>query len=410
MKTAQVHLPNKLIPVFGPPRGTFQYRGMFGGRGSGKSFSAAIMAAVLGYAEPMRILCAREYQSSIAESFHAELKAAIASQPWLSDHYDVGKDYLRGRNGTEFIFRGLRHAVNSVRSLAKIDLTIVEEAEDIPDASWLALEATVFRQPRSELWPIWNPRKDGSPVDQRFRKTPPARSIIVEVNWQDNPFFPPGMEELRQREQARLDPSTYAHVWEGAYLENSDAQVLRDRIRVEAVVPQPGWAGPYFGADWGFSVDPTTLVKLWVNERTLYVEKEAYGAQVDIDNTPALFDKIEGAREHIIRADNARPETISYMQRHGYPRCVAADKWPGSVEDGVEHLRSYERIVVDPRCVNAIRESRLWCWKRDRLTQDVLPALAAGNDHIWDAARYALGPLIKRRTTSRPIHMPIMGR
>ena len=121
------------------------------------------------------VACARATcRSASRKSFHAELKAAIESEPWLAAHYQVGVDYLRGDNGTEFLFRGLRNNVSSVKSTAKIDLTIVEEAEDVPEASWLALEATVFRQPKAELWAIWNPRIDGSPVDQRFVKTPPA--------------------------------------------------------------------------------------------------------------------------------------------------------------------------------------------------------------------------------------------
>src|SRR5690606_7544113 len=125
--TARVQLPPKLVPIFAPPRGSVRYRALHGGRGSAKSFSAAKMAAIWGYAEPLRILCAREFQASIAESFHAELKAAIASEPWLEAAYDVGKDYLRGFNGTEFIFRGLRRNTQSIKSLAKVDLTIVEE-------------------------------------------------------------------------------------------------------------------------------------------------------------------------------------------------------------------------------------------------------------------------------------------
>ena len=135
MTQATVKIPPKLVPIFTTPRGSAQYRALYGGRGSAKSFTAALMAAIWGYAEPLRILCTREFQASIKESFHAELKAAIASQPWLEDHYDVGIDYLRGRNGTEFIFRGLRHNVGSIKSLAKIDLTICEEAEDIPEAT-----------------------------------------------------------------------------------------------------------------------------------------------------------------------------------------------------------------------------------------------------------------------------------
>lgn len=164
------------------------------------------MAAVWGATERLRILATREFQVSIRESFHAELRTAIESEPWLARHYDVGVEYIRGRNGTEFLFRGLRNSINAVKSTSGIDLTIVEEAEDVPEASWLALEATVFRQPKSELWAIWNPRLDGSPVDRRFRKTPPPRSIVTEMNWRDNPFFPDGLDELRRREQERLDP------------------------------------------------------------------------------------------------------------------------------------------------------------------------------------------------------------
>jgi phage terminase large subunit len=134
-----------------------------------------------------------------------------------------------------------------------------------------------------------------------------------------------------------------------------------------------------------------------VNGRRLYIEAEAYGREVAIDDTPALFDTVSGGRDHVIRADNARPETINFIARHGYPRCVAADKWPGSVEDGVEHLRSYERIVIHPRCVHAFKEARDWSYQTDRLSGDVMPVLRPGDDHIWDAVRYALAPLIRRR-------------
>src|SRR6056297_3152209 len=115
------------------------------------------MAAVWGYAEPLRILCTREFQASIKESFHAELKATIHSIPWLTANYDVGADYLRGKNGTEFIFRGLRRSMQSIKSMAQIDLCIVEEAEDVPEHSWRDLIPTV-RADRSEIWCIWNPR------------------------------------------------------------------------------------------------------------------------------------------------------------------------------------------------------------------------------------------------------------
>lgn len=397
MTTAQVSFPTKLVPVFAPARGAFQYRALHGGRGSGKSFNAAKMAAIWGYAEPLRILATREFQASIKESFHAELKAAIASEPWLEAHYDVGVDYLRGRNGTEFIFRGLRHGVNTIKSLAKIDLTIVEEAEDVPEASWLALEATVFRQPKSELWPIWNPRLDGSPVDMRFRKNPPDRSVIAEINWQDNPFFPPGMNELRRREQERLDPNTYAHVWDGAYLTNSDRQVFGGKWEVREFEPSSTWQGPYQGGDFGFSQDPTAAVRAYISEDTLYVSHEAGKAQLELDDTPAFIAKrIPDFDTFVTRWDNARPESISHLKRHGLPRSEPVEKWRGSVEDGIAYLRSFKRIVVHPRCVETAKELRLYSHKVDRLSGDILPDVVDAWNHYLDALRYALGPMVKR--------------
>lgn len=382
--------------MFALERGAVQYRNMHGGRGSGKSFSAALMASVWGYAEPLRILCTREFQASIKESFHAELKAAIAAHPFLEAHYDVGVDYLRGANGTEFIFRGLRHSVNTIKSLAKIDLTIVEEAEDAPEASWLALEATVFRQPKSELWALWNPRLDGSPVDMRFRKHPPDNAVTVEMNWNDNPFFPDGLDKLRRREQSRLDPATYAHVWDGAYLVNSAAQVFSGKWRVEEFEPAASWDGPYHGGDFGYAQDPTAAVRVYIHGDTLYVSHEAGGRGIELDAIAAhVNEAIPGFDEGVSRWDSASPGSISILTRSGLPKAIGAEKWQGSVDDGIRFLRAFREIVVHPRCTNTIGEMRLYSYKVDRLTGDILPVLVDANNHWIDAIRYSVSPLIK---------------
>ena len=397
MTTARIEIPPKLIPALSPPLGSFRYRALYGGRGSAKSQSVAVMAAVWGYAECLRILCTREFQVSIPESFHAELRNAISRYPWLDRHYDIGRDYIRGRNGTEFIFRGLRRNSQAIKSLANIDLTVVEEAEDVPEQSWLDLEATVFRRPASEMIVIWNPRTDGSPVDQRFIKNPPDSAIVREVNWEDNPFFPSALEDLRQREQERLDPATYAHIWEGAYLENSDAQVLAGKVRVAEFEPGKHWDGPYHGLDYGFANDPTAAVRFWLHGDTLYVEREAVAVNLELDDTARYIEeRIPGASRYVIRADAARPESTSYLRRHGMPRVESAPKWQGSVEDGIAWLRSFAEIVIHPRCEEAIRESRLWSYKTDRHTGDVLPKLQDGNEHIWDAVRYGAAPMIRQ--------------
>lgn len=395
MTTAKIELPPKLIPLFSKPRGSLRMRGAYGGRGSGKSFTFAKMAAVWGYVEPLRILGTRELQISIKESFHAEVKNAILSTPWLAAHYEVGENFIRGKNGTEFIFRGLKHNMSAIKSMAQIDLCIVEEAADVPEASWRDLLPTI-RAPKSEVWVIWNPKNETDPVEQ-FRNNPPPRSMFVELNYMDNPWFPNELEEQRRHAQTVLDPNTYSHIWEGQYLVNSDSQVFHGKIHVDEFEPQPDWNGPYYGLDFGFSADPTTANEVWVYNGDVYIRREANKVGLELDDTSRFISaKIPGIEKHTIRADSARPESISYLRRSGLPRIEGVKKWPGSVEDGIQHLRAYGRIVIHPECRETIRESRLYSYKVDKLTGDIKPDIVDAHNHHWDAIRYALQPLIKQ--------------
>lgn len=395
--TAKIELPPKIHEIFSQPRGSIRYRCAYGGRGSGKSFNFAKMAAIFGYIEPLRILCTRELQDSIKESFHAELKNAIASEPWLEAHYDVGVDYLRGRNGTEFIFKGLRHNIGSIKSLAQIDICIVEEAEDVPEASWQALEPTI-RAPGSEIWVIFNPKKDGSPVDIRFVKSQPPRSAIVKMNYSDNPWFPAELEEQRQHAQKRMDRATYAHVWEGAYLNRTDAQVFADKYRVDTFEPLPHWDGPYNGLDFGFAQDPTAAVECWIADNRLYVSRCAGKVGLEIDETTSfIVSAIPDFDKYAVRADSARPESISYLKRHGMPRIEGVKKGKGSVEDGIEFIKSFDEVVVHDRCGDVVKEFDNYSYKVDRLSGDVQPVIVDDWNHYIDAIRYALEPIMRKK-------------
>lgn len=412
MSRVQVRLPAKLKPVFAKPRGSVLYRGAHGGRGSAKSYNFAKMAAIFGYIEPLRVLATREFQVSIKESFHAELKAAIQSEPWLEAGYDIGVDYIRGKAstnlGTEFIFRGLHRNIGSLKSLSGIDLTIVEEAEDVPEDSWLALEATVLRKPKSEIWPIWNPKIKGSPVDVRMRSgiTEPDQVAMVELNWRDNPWFPKNLRLLREREEKRLDPGVYNWVWEGGYLENSNARVFRHVQKGMFEVPEDALF--LHGADWGYSIDPTVLVRAFIgtwNGRTakydptgdtLFVSHERFEVGLEIDDTVADWDKLvpgqPGAARHwTVIADSANPQMISHLNRHGY-NVQGAVKGPNSVEEGVRFLQDYN-IVVHPRCENTLRELLGYMFKIDPLTNKVTPVLVDKDNHVIDSLRYAVEPI-----------------
>lgn len=399
MSTLKIEIAPKLLPLFAVPRGKLRYRVMRGGRGSGKSFTAAKMAAVWGAIEPLRVLCTREYQNSIKESFHAELKNAITTCPWLSTQYDVGIDYLRHKNnGTEFIFKGLRHNIDGVKSMAQIDLVIVEEAETIPPRSWQDLIPTI-RAAGSEFWVVYNPRSRDSWVARTFDGDQlPPRTMIVDLNHPDNPWFSQELDEQRLHDRDVMDPALYRHVWEGGYYEQSDAQVFAGKFEQREFEPADDWDGPYHGLDFGFSQDPTAATKSWVHDDILYVEYELYEKRLELDDTAeALIEAIPDISRHTVRADNARPESISYLKRKGIPRIVACEKGKGSVEDGVEFIKSFKKVVIHPRCKNTISEFSLYSYKVDRLSGDILPVLVDDNNHIIDGIRYALEPLMKAR-------------
>src|SRR5690606_16404894 len=222
--------------------------------------------------------------------------------------------------------------------------------------------------------------------------------------YSDNPWFPASLEAERLNDRDRLDDQTYAWIWDGAYRENSDAQILAGKYRVADFEPEPHWDGPYYGLDWGFSQDPTAGLKLWVGDDRLWVEYEAGRAGLENDDIAEfMIQRLPGIEKHAVRADSARPETISHVKQTGngkrksIPRITGVEKWKGSVEDGIAHLRSYNEIVIHSRCKASLREARLYSYEVDRLTGDVLTDIVDAHNHYIDSARYALAPLIKRK-------------
>lgn len=394
---AKVILSPAAREVFSHLRGSVSYRALYGGRGSGKSYSAALVAAVWGYVEKLRVLCVREFQNSIERSFHAELKAAIESHWWLAEHYRVTKETITGKNGTDFIFKGLHGNPNSIKSLAKVDLTIVEEAEDITEEGWLALEATVLRQPKSEIWSLWNPRKKASPVDTRFRTFPPEDAIIREINYTDNPFFPEGLRKLCERQREILDYATWAHVWLGAYLENSAAQIFNGRFEQKEFTPKPDWKGPFQGGDWGYSQDPVAMLRCWIHEEDLYIEYEAGGVGIELDDIPKAAAQIPDFHKYDTYWDSAQPAMISHVKAKGLPRSKGVDKKKGSVADGIQFIRSFRRVYIHPRCKETLGEFLAYSWKVDRLTGHITDIPVDAFNHYCDSLRYALSGVMKHK-------------
>lgn len=408
MSKVQIELPPKLIPLFSTPN--IRYRSSWGGRGSAKTRSFALMTAIKGYMYAEAgvsglILGAREYMNSLSDSSMEEIKQAIRSVPFLNQYYEMGENYIRTKNRrVSYGFAGLRHNLDSIKSKARILLCWVDEAETVSEMAWRKLLPTV-REDGSEVWITWNPERRDSATSQRFRHeeifddlTGELIGVGVEMNYSDNPWFPEVLEIERRQDQQNLDDATYRWIWEGDYLELSEAQIFRNKYKVEAFDDELWKTADrlFFGADFGFANDPNTLIRSFILENTLYIEYEAFGVGVDLDEMAQFYDSVPGARDWPIKGDCSRPETISYLRRQGF-NIEAAEKWPGSVEDGIAHIKGFETVVIHPRCKKTLEEFRSYSYKKDRLTDEVLPIIVDKWNHGIDALRYSLDGYIMAR-------------
>lgn len=372
-----------------------RYKVYYGGRGSGKSWAVARALIAIADFGRTRILCCREVQNSIRDSSYQTLKD-MAQRMGIADRFTFKEaEIVHNSTGSKFIFSGLLRNENSIRSKEGIDICWIEEASSVSQRSWDVLTPTI-RKPGSELWLTFNPLTVDDPTNV-FIENPPPNAYVRKVNYWDNPFFPEVLREQMEWDKQN-DFEKYLHVWEGYPLTISDAQVFKGRFVVEPI-PEDLWKKAdrlFFGADFGFARDPSTLVRCFIFDNRLFIDHEAYGVGVEIDELPQLYRSVPGADQWPIKGDSARPETISYLRRHGY-NIDGAEKWPDSIEEGINFIKSFDKVVIDPRCKHTADEFRLYSYKTDRLTDEVLPVVLDKNNHTIDALRYAMVDYIKAR-------------
>lgn len=357
---------------------------IYGGRGSGKSHDVAEYCLFRAYQSKIKVLCTRELQNSIADSVYSLLKNKITDMH-LDFFFTVYKDRIVGNNGSEFIFKGIHNNVSEIKSMENISIAWLEESQSLSRESIDVIVPTI-RAPGSILIFTFNPYKDNDPIYMEM-KNATEDDLVIKANYSDNPWFP---EELRleMERDKKNDYQKYLWVWEGECLGLSDAQIFRGKYVVENF-ETPKNADFHFGADWGFANDPTTIVRSFIIGNDLYIDMCAGKVGCDLEDTPSLFNEVQGSSIYPIYADSARPETISFMRSKHY-NVIAAEKWNGSVEDGIQYLRSFSCIHIHERCKAVAEEFDLYQYKVDRQTGEVLRIPVDKFNHYIDAIRYSL--------------------
>jgi phage terminase large subunit len=376
-------------PVFDPlcVKPKKRYRGARGGRGSGKSHFFAEDLILDMMVQHTRACCAREVQLSIKDSSKQLLEDKIDLFEMTPFFKITDREIVYEPTDSLVIFRGMQnHTAQTIKSLEAFNRFYCDEAQQLTERS-IQLITPTFRAKGSVLDFAWNPISAKTPVERMFNENADSPDFaLVTANYYDNPFFPEDIRKDMERDRAR-DIDKYSHVWLGHYLTMSEARVFRNWSIKEFNTPAD--ARFYHGVDFGYALDPTVMIRCFIQGRTLYIDYEASKVHCEIDDTPNLFRKIPDSDKWPCTADNARPETIAYLRRHGYPRMKESIKGKGSVEDGIEFLKSFD-IVVHPRCTRTIEEMTTYSWKIDPRTEEILPILADKDNHVIDALRYAL--------------------
>ena len=385
----------------------WRYKIAYGGRGSSKSWTIARILLLQAMDKPMRILCTREIQDSIKDSVHKLLKDQIDMLELQG--YTVQNDVIRHVSGSEFLFKGLYSNLSKIKSFEAVDVCWIEEAESISAASWEILDPTI-RKPGSEILISFNPRYEDDIIYKTFIVDPPENALVIKVNWQDNKYFPKELE-VQKNHMARTDPDLYLHIWEGELKKNTAEQIFHSKWIIEDFESNPRIEHYHFGADWGFANDPNTVNRVYVaahdryGSNCLFIEYEANDrpydqderiTSSDLDDLPGLWDEVPQIRDYDVIADSARPETISHMCKKGFS-VVGAIKGPGSIEDGITFIRSFDKVVIHPRCTNTIWEFKKYKYKVDSKSGQITNKIIDKFNHHIDAIRYALEPLMKNQ-------------
>jgi phage terminase large subunit len=371
--------------VFKPLLQPARYKGAHGGRGSGKSHFFADNWLDENIRLKLDCVCLREILKSLEFSVKKLLESKIETHN-AGAYFEIQDKRIFTKRGGVTIFQGMQnHTAESIKSLEGFDRAWFAEAQNASQFSLDLLRPTIRKQ-GSELWFDWNPNSKKDPIDALLRgDNPPPDSIVVEANYMHNSRLPQVLRDELEYDRKR-DPDKFAWIWDGKYRGQSEARIFKNWIEEE--FERPDGTIYRLGADWGFSVDPSVMVRASIEGNRLYVDHEAYMIGCEIVNLPDLFDRVPESRKWFCRADSARPETISHMQKNGYPKMQPAIKGAGSLEEGISFLQSFD-IVVHPRCQHLIDELSTYSYKVDKLTEEILPIIEDKNNHVIDALRYA---------------------
>lgn len=394
----EAQFPEVFNALFQPAR----YKIFHGGRGGAKSWGFARALLIQGLEKPLRILCARETQKSIADSVHRLLKDQIRDLGF-SSKYVVQQATILGVNGSEFIFQGLKHNVANIKSVEACDRVWVEEAQSVSKDSWDTLIPTIRKQD-SEIWASFNPELETDDTYRRFVLHPPPGAIVRRVTWRDNPWFPAVLRAEKDHMLA-TDPRSYDNIWEGLCKTSVEGAIYEQELKdcetkghIRAVAYEYGIPVHTFW-DLGFG----DLVSIWMVQSTAFEHR--------------VIDYIEGSGKpasYYVEQLQKRPYIwgTDWLPWDGKTKSFATGKSAQemmqslgrkvqitprlSVIDGINAVRTmFPKLYFDgDRCADGLQGLRRYRWNNPANGADPREPFHDAASHPADALR-TMGVAIK---------------
>lgn len=389
-----------------------RYKVMYGGRGGAKSWGAVRALIILATQKKTRILCAREIQNSIRDSVHKLISDQINAMG-LSAHFEIQRDTIKGINGSEFLFKGLRMNVQEIKSTEGIDICWVEEAQTVSKSSWDVLIPTI-RKDGSEIWITFNPELDTDVTYQRFVVNPPSTAKVVKINWSDNPWFP--KELVYEKDDLKIrDPDAYLTVWEGHCRQVLDGAIYTNELRLAAQenritsVPYDASKGVMAVFDLG-RADKTSI---W------FVQQIGFEYRL-ID----FYENRGFAFNHYIKVIREKPYIIERLVLpHDAQQALLASERTieqqakdngfdvtvlvvASIESGIDAARSiFNRCWFDEnKCIDGLNALRRYRYQIDESGQWSRKPLHDEYSHAADAFRYLATAITEPTKTKEKDH------
>lgn len=429
-----------IAPVFAPLWRPAQYKGVWGGRGSGKSHDRALNAVIRAVAGKTKIVCIREIQKSTRESIKALIEAKI-ERHGIGHLFEIQDQIIKGANGSLFLFQGMQdHTADSIKSLEDVDIALIEEAQNLSARSWRLLGPTI-RKSGSETWAIWNPRHEEDPVDRFFRgETLHPNAVVVKANWGDNPWFTDELESNRLHDQV-ANEDEYPNTWDGEYeLVTVGAYYTKEMLKVDEdgrIGVFPALEGIPIKTAWDIGVDDYSAVWFFQEVSKTKVHVIGYCEFQDVGADHIVKVGIDGDKDCNdpdlpCRTYQNDPRRHWNYRMHHLPHDVKVREWGGgaktrertlrdlgvspirrgAMQGPVERINATRRLLPicyfndTPDVQLGIKRLRRYKKKINKQSGQYEGPLKDGNDHGADAfGEYAVNspilPVVEKPTPAK---------